>query len=108
MRKSIVFLTVLIALGMAAAKAAYAAQIIFGGGDGASIDAAIIVTGAANEEQGVRAERAYVAKIHPDWRESDTALLNKSGRYYDSNAYAATDGSVHILIFDVTDFFGKM
>jgi hypothetical protein len=105
MRAIVVIATLLVALF---APAAFAQSgISYGGGDGASFATAIVVQGAKNELDGVAAERVYVTRLHPDWREANSALLNKEGRAYDSNTYRAGDGSEHTLIFDVTSFFGK-
>ncbi len=108
MRQSTAVLIVSIAQAMLAAQLAHAGPVSYGGGDGGSFDAAIIVTGAMNEEEGILAEIAYVAKRHPDWRLGKSALMNKVGRTFDSNSYSAKDGSEHVMIFDVTGFFGKM
>jgi hypothetical protein len=86
---------------------ALAQSITFGGGDGSSFAAAIIIEGAKNEMDGIGAERTYVAKRHSDWREENSALITKDGRSYDINDYRAADGSKHTLTFDVTGFLGK-
>ncbi len=91
-----------------AAHVALAASVSYAGGDGSSVEKAIIIVDAENEEQGVLAENAYVAKLHPDWRTDSSALIGKAGRYYDRNTYVAKDGSQHVLTFDVTGFLGKM
>jgi hypothetical protein len=88
--------------------AAAAIGVSYGGGDGSSFATAIVINGAKNEFEGVGAEHAYVAKSHPDWTEGDSALLGREGRLFDLNSYRAADGSEHRLIFDVTNFFGKL
>jgi len=108
MRKSIAKTFVSIALSLPLAQFAFAAPVSYGGGDGGTIETAIIVKGAVNEEEGVLAENTYIAKLHPDWRSIRTALVSKSGRYYDTNSYISKDGSQRTLIFDITEFFGKM
>jgi hypothetical protein len=81
--------------------------ISYGSGDGGSLETAIIVNGARNDTEGVIAEFAYVARLHPDWRIAFHELLQKEGRVYDSNRYRAQDGTEHTLIFDITGYFGK-
>ena len=47
---------------------------------------------------GIAAERVYVARAHPDWRQQKSALLNKDGRSYDSNTYRAADGAFYYSV----------
>jgi hypothetical protein len=86
---------------------AFAQTISYAGGDGSSFAAAIVIQGAKGELDGVAAERTYVLKFHPGWREENSAVLDKESHTYDLNDYRAGDGSKHSLIFDVTGFFGK-
>jgi hypothetical protein len=87
---------------------AIAQTIAYGGGDGASFATAIVVQGAKSEIVGVAAERIYVERAHPDWRQENSALIKKDGRAFDTNTYRAANGSEHTLIFDITSFFGKL
>jgi hypothetical protein len=104
MRLRILAATLLISL---LPSLAFAQTISYSGGDGSSFAAAIVIQGAKGELDGVAAERTYVLKLHPGWREENSAVLDKEGRTYDLNDYRAGDGSKHSLIFDVTGFFGK-
>ena len=67
------------------------------------------IKGAANEGEGVAAERTYVVLRHPDWdpREIDTALMEDNGRTYDLSRFRGRDGVQHALYFDISEFFGK-
>lgn len=109
-------LALLIALGFASGPAAFgqahaasASKIRFEGGDGSSFATAILIKGAANEGEGVAAERTYVVLRHPDWdpREIDTALMEDNGRTYDLSRFRGRDGVQHALYFDISEFFGK-
>ena len=96
-----------VVLSLSTEHVAFALAVTYGGGDGRTMKTAIIVMGATNEQQGILAENAYVAQLHPDWRSGDTALFHKMGHYYDYNMYFTKNGSKRTLIFDVTEFFSK-
>lgn len=82
--------------------------ITFSGGDGSTIEAAIVITGAKGSIEGIVAEALWVAKRHPDWRKDSQALLNNSGKVYDRIGYVTAAGERKTLFFDITDFFGKL
>jgi len=82
-------------------------HLVFEGGDGSSIEQAVIVKNAKNEEEGVDAEAKWIRKIHPGWRKGNQALLNKNGKSYDRIEYATPDGRTQTIFFDITEFFGK-
>ena len=90
------------------AAAARTDWITFSGGEGASLESAVVIDGARNEEEGVLAERYWVARRHPGWRSLRQALLPQDDRRYDLMEFAAPDGSAQTLYFDITGFFGKM
>jgi hypothetical protein len=81
--------------------------ITFRGGDGSSIETAVVIGGARNENEGIVSQLYWAAMRHPDWRKNGQALLRKDGRAFDRIEYSAKDGP-HRLYFDITGFFGKL
>lgn len=82
-------------------------HLVFEGGDGSSIEQAVVIENAKNEEEGVDAEAKWIRKVHPGWRKGNQALLNEKGKSYDQIEYATPDGKTMTVYFDITDFFGK-
>ena len=82
-------------------------HLVFEGGDGSSVEQAVIVKNAKNEEEGVGAEAKWIGKVHAGWKKGDQALLNKNGKYYDRVEYATPNGKKETVFFDITAFFGK-
>lgn len=87
-------------------------EIRFGGGDGLSIENAIIINGTENEKEGVTAEFIYIGKKHgkrnSDWKPIMQSLLNKDGKSYDEIKIEDIKNNNEIsYYFDITAFFGK-
>lgn len=83
-------------------------KITFEGGDGSSIENAVIIKGAKNSSEGVAAESKWVNKVHPGWKKGNQALLSEGDRSYDKIDYVTPSGEAKEIYFDITDFFGKM
>lgn len=81
------------------------AEITFEGGDGTSIENAVIIKG-ASEMTGVRAEYEYLARHFPGYTKGKQSLLKQDGRIYDLLEFTVRDQKKAIY-FDITDFFGK-
>jgi len=79
----------------------------FEGGDGSSMEKAVIVKNAKNEMEGIDAEAKWIHKLHRRWRKGNQALMRKDGKSYDRIEYTTPDGTKKIIFFDITDFFGK-
>jgi hypothetical protein len=78
------------------------------GGDGSSVEKAIVIQ-AANERQGIAAEREWVEKNLPGWKKSGQALIGgPGGRQYDRIELTGPGGARKTVYFDITAFFGKM
>ena len=82
--------------------------IRFSGGDGSSVESAVLIEGARNEEEGIVAESYWISRNRPGWRKGDQALINGNGRQFDRIIYASPDGKQTTIFFDITSFFGKM
>lgn len=83
-----------------------AAGMYFEGGDGSSIENAIIIKGAPNAFAGVAAESLWFGKKHHQWRKVMQALYKKNDKRYDVITYSTPEGT-QSLFFDITDFWGK-
>ena len=81
--------------------------ITFGGGDGRSMENAVVIRGARNTLEGVFGEGYWTWKTHPGWRKGRQALLSRDGKRYDLITNKLPDGSQAEIYFDITDFFGK-
>lgn len=82
--------------------------ITFSGGDGSTLEAAIVIKGAKNSLEGVVAESLWVGKRHPDWRKDSQALIDNGGKMFDRIEYVTAADERKTLFFDITDFFGKL
>lgn len=81
--------------------------VTFEGGDGSSIAKAVVIKG-ANEQTGVEAEYAWLAKHFPGYKMGKQALTSENGKSYDVMDFTTADGKKMTIYFDITDFFGKM
>jgi hypothetical protein len=84
--------------------------IKFTGGDGSSMEKAIVIEGALNESEGVGTEYDYLDLLFgpqgSGWQLEQQSLLSDKGRYYDE--MAIVHGGVQATYyFDITAFFGK-
>ncbi len=82
-------------------------KIVYEGGDGSSMEKAVIIKNASNEEEGVAAESRWISKVHPGWKKGKQGLFNKNGKAYDKIEYTTPTKEIQTLFFDITDFFGK-
>jgi hypothetical protein len=83
-----------------------AQEASFSGGDGSSIENAVIIK-APNNFIGVRAEYNWIRKNHPNWQLDQQSVLKGSGKVYDKMYFRTPDGQRTILFINVTDFYGK-
>ena len=82
------------------------AEISFAGGDGRSMQTAILIVGASCESDGVDSEYAWVAANRPGATVQGQALLQDGDRVFDQ-LNLLVDGTPETVFFDITDFFGK-
>ena len=85
--------------------------IHFGGGDGSSMEKAIVILGAQGERDGVAAEYSYIEQLYGPrgaaWQTNSQSLLEKNGHSYDE-LEVDHGGKTESFYFDITDYFGKM
>jgi hypothetical protein len=91
-------------------KALPGSAITFGGGDGSSIEKAILIHGAHGEVDGTASEYLYIALLYgpqgKSWTTKQQALLNDKGRNFDE-LDIVHDGKAESFFFDITEYFGK-
>jgi hypothetical protein len=80
--------------------------VSFAGGDGSSMEKAIIIKG-ATDETGVHAEYEYLKQHFPRYQLGGQSLMNSKGHAYDVLEFTTADGKKKTLYFDITAFFGK-
>jgi hypothetical protein len=85
-----------------------ARTIMFQGGDGSSLENAIVVLGATSESAGVEAEHSYLSQHFPGSSVVRQALLHQAGKVYDRLEIKTSSATTTAIYFDVTDFFGKL
>ena len=81
-------------------------SLSYSGGDGMSLEHAVVISGAKNEEAGVAAERAWMEQRYPGFSQGRQTLLSSGGKKYDAIQIATREGHKTVY-FDITDFFGK-
>jgi hypothetical protein len=96
-------------------------KVVYTGGDGTSVDNAIIISGAGNSRNGIAAEYEYVAKKlgakSVDWKLGGQGKIapngeNKTNDYqnkkYDVlNFQNILNNETLTFYFDISDFYGK-
>ena len=83
------------------------AGIAFQGGDGSSIEKAIVIAGAHNESDGVASEYAWLSRHYAGYGMKKQALLQANGKSYDRLDFTTAHGEAKTVYFDISGFFGK-
>lgn len=85
-------------------------SIRFTGGDGSTMEQAIIIEGAQGEIDGVRSEYQYLELLlgpRRTWTRTKQSLLHQNGRAYDL-LEVDHQGVSKRFYFDITAYFGKI
>ena len=93
-------------------------DVVYAGGDGTSMEKAVVIVGASGEFEGVASEYDWLEiQFGPEnvnWQNLGQSLTAENGRHYDVlNVEFLTDvgdskkGDVAEFYFDITDFYGK-
>jgi hypothetical protein len=94
-------------------KAPDLTKVTYEGGDGKSIETAVVIKNALNERDGIASEYAFIAKLHgeklKDRKPMGQSIITKNGRKFDSIKIQdiAKDQTL-TCYFDITDFYGKL
>lgn len=83
-----------------------AAQYSFEGGDGRSLETAVIVV-APTEKIGMHAQNAWLSENYPGSRKASQSLLAEKGKFYDALEITTGNGSKVTLYFDISSYMGK-
>ena len=81
--------------------------IAYEGGDGSSMEKAVVIKGAKDSGTGIRAEYDWVGKKFPGYRLKKQSVRAKDGKSYDVLAIVTKDGKEMEIHFDISEFFGK-
>lgn len=87
-------------------------NVSYAGGDGSSIENAILILNAGNSRNGIAAEYAYIEKIHgqkfKDWKVLEQSTFIDNGRRFDQfNIMLIGSNESITYYFDITEFYGK-
>lgn len=87
-------------------------KVVYTGGDGTSIENAIVISGAGNERNGIAAEYEYITKKKGvkfvDWKPAGQSTINKDSKKYDAVSIQNIKNNETITFyFDISDFYGK-
>jgi hypothetical protein len=93
----------------APAEGKEASGITYAGGDGLSMDTAVVIVGAQGEMDGVDAEYRWLDEHAAGGeREAQSLVGSDDGRMFDVIVVAWPDGTKRTYYFDITAFFGKL
>ncbi len=81
--------------------------IVYGGGNGFSMETAVAILHAKGETDGVRAEYHWISVHYPNWKVRSQALLQEKHGFYDKIVCVKPDGKTVGIFFDISEFFGK-
>jgi hypothetical protein len=87
-------------------------KVTYEGGDGKTVENAIIIKNAENERNGVAAEYAYIAKINgekfKDWKPVGQSTITNDNKKIDIiNIQIIQKNETVSYYFDITEFYGK-
>jgi len=87
-------------------------RVTYEGGNGTSIETAIIIKNAGNERNGIAAEYAYISKIHGQkfttWKPNGSSTNFMNGKKIDIiNITTLPRNEQKMYYFDISDFYGK-
>jgi len=83
-------------------------RIRFAGGNGDSQDSAVVIVGARDPKEGMKAEADFISMQHgekgKDWRLSEQSVSRENGKVYDIiGIMLAKADEMHYMYFDITD-----
>jgi hypothetical protein len=79
-------------------------MIQFKGGNGSSIEKAIIILGVNTDREGVDAEYRYLDFHYKGWQLDEQTLILNKDMQYDLMVIILLDGSKKDVWFDITEF----
>ncbi len=112
-------LLLVLPIGVASAKAddirlsvrpvlpSHLSHVTFAGSDGSTCQKAITVRNAANNREGVAAEKAWIAWKYPKAKVTEQAVSGAGKKTFDTLEIETIHGESKTVCFDITDFFGQ-
>jgi hypothetical protein len=82
-------------------------HISYAGGDGADCSRAVVIRGAKNEMEGIRAENIWILWVYPGARKTGQSLVQRGGGPHDVIRFVTAGGEEGSMCFDISGFFGK-
>lgn len=89
---------------LAAAASPPTYQVTYAGGDGSSLEQAVLIKGAPDDGAGVKAEYLWVRDHYPSLKFDSRGFLSKSGRSYDT-LDGDLGGQRRTFYFDISEFY---
>jgi hypothetical protein len=83
------------------------APVRYAGGDGSSIEQAVILVG-ATVLSGPRAERDFIERRYPFYEFRKQSLKEQNGRNYDVLEFTTAEGETKRLYFDISAHLGQV
>ena len=80
---------------------------LYSGGDGSAIEQAVIITGAIDNTEGVKAEYAWLRSHYPGYKHTGHRVRRATGRIYQQLNIVTADGQPQAVFFDITSFHGR-
>jgi hypothetical protein len=87
--------------------ASYLAPSPFAGGDGSSVEQAVVVL-AGTEDEGIDLEHHWIFDHYGRFRKIRGGLGSADGKHYDVITVELADHSEKTIFFDITGFYGVM
>src|SRR5262245_3111367 len=81
-------------------------KVTFAGGNGESIEQAVVIKGAEDSPGAVDAEGHWIMKHYPRFKKTGQALLAENGKKFDEIEITGPGGEVKKVYFDITACFG--
>lgn len=82
-------------------------HVSFAGADGTSCKKAVVVENAANNFEGIAAEKAWIAWKYPGSKVKGQAVSGAGNKTFDTLEIETAGGESKTVCFDITDFFGQ-
>ena len=82
-----------------------APRFAYSDSSGSSLEQAVTIEGAKNDEALDKAERAWIAKRYPHSRVDRRSIRGIQFRHYSVIELTTTEGHSQTVYFDITDYF---
>jgi hypothetical protein len=83
-------------------------NVVFSDNKGASLQDAVVITGAKDDFESTKAEYVYLGHHFPHFKLGMQSVLSDKGHDYDLLEFADASGANHKMYFDITEGMGKL